>query len=344
MNSDRKPEPKGSRHPLDHIADATERRTLARLLTDRRDAVLAHGRDELARRGGPDGEPRPTDLLPHALAAFVDLIANGRLEGVDAVFAHAVENADPSRSLFDAANAVRHALGAVARAALTPALAEAGASPDGYPRIALLMAAREAGGARLHAELTRTVLREMAAEREQQMRFYREVVRAATNDSLRLTEPREMPEPHGEERRLVDPLDASRLRHQALHLAESTGMPLPRAEDFALAVGEAASNVLKHAVNGRAHAWRTEESVFVFLSDAGQGITMDVLPKALSPGWSSIPSLGMGFTLMMEMADILWLSTSMTGTQVCIQQNIVPPEPPVLESLLMDGMPLAAMG
>lgn len=336
MNADLTPRTADSRHPLEHIADARTRLSVARLLAAHCDGILTEGRTELARRESLPARPCPPDLLPAVLAAFVDLLQAGTLDGLDAVFARAVESSDPALTLFDAAACVRHALGAVAEAAFPAVLA---ASPEGEERergLALLLAATNEGGARLYNALARTVLREITAERERQMQFYQEIVRLATNNRLRLAQPHEVPAPHGQPIVVRTPLDASRLRHAALQEAAKTGMASARAEDFALAVGEAASNVLKHATGGTAHAWATKDAVFAFLADTGHGITLDMLPKALSPGWSSIPSLGMGFTLMLEMADVLWLSTNANGTLLCIQQNVAPREDPSLHGLALE--------
>jgi anti-sigma regulatory factor (Ser/Thr protein kinase) len=180
---------------------------------------------------------------------------------------------------------------------------------------------------------------QVRTERERQMRFYGEVVRLTTNNCLRLVSSAEMPFPDGELLPVRRPVDACRLRRKAAALAAEAGLPADRADDFALAVGEATSNVLKHAGGGTARMWFAGDAVFALITDAGRGITMEMLPKALSPGWSSLPSLGMGFTLMMEMADALWLSTDARGTAICIQKCVRPPQAEPLVCLMMDEVP-----
>jgi hypothetical protein len=76
--------------------------------------------------------------------------------------------------------------------------------------------------------------------------------------------------------------------------------------------------------------------VYVFVADTGRGITLENLPKALTPGWSSEPSLGMGFTLMLEMSDAIWLSTGAFGTTLCVEKSVSPRPDPLLETLLQD--------
>jgi len=340
MNADFTPAPPGSRHPLDDIADAPARDALARLLSSRSDAVLSNGRGKLARREEFPGSPCPRELLPAVLSAVVEFLHAGTLDGVESAFLRAVEQADAALTPFDAADRVRHALGAMTLAAF-PAVLDAWDRPEERDgALALLLATSNIGSARLHAALTRAVLKEVTAERERQMQFYREIVRLATNDSLRLVEPHEMPSPGGDACPIDSAKDASRLRREARALAEETGMARDRAEDFGLAVGEAVANVLKHADNGVVHLWYSTEAAYAFVADKGRGITMDVLPKALSPGWSSQPSLGMGFTLIMEMADVLWLSTGSSGTLLCIEQSLQPPTDPLLHTLMLDDIPM----
>jgi hypothetical protein len=75
--------------------------------------------------------------------------------------------------------------------------------------------------------------------------------------------------------------------------------------------------------------------VFVKVRDFGGGIDISDLPRAtLAPGWSSEVSLGMGFTLMLEMADVLWLATSGEGTTICIEKSVSPSPDPAMEFVL----------
>jgi anti-sigma regulatory factor (Ser/Thr protein kinase) len=337
MNADFSPATPGPLHPLEYIADAPQRNALARLLASRRDNILAAGLGEYARREAPSGRPLPAELYGAVFDALLDLLHAGTLDTVDTLFVRAVEQSDPVTSLFDVAASLRLILSTTTIAAVPAVLEGSDGAGAGRDVAALLLSAMDLKASRLHATLTRTVLREITAERERQMQFYQEVARMATNGCLRLVEPQEMPTPQGDPLPIREPVDASRIRRRALRVAESAGMPSSRAEDFSVAVGEAMSNVLKHATSGQAHVWSTGDAAFVFVMDTGQGMTMEILPKALSPGWSSQPSLGMGFTVMMEMADALWLSTGESGTILCIEQGLTPPTGPLLQTLMLDA-------
>lgn len=140
-------------------------------------------------------------------------------------------------------------------------------------------------------------------------------------DCLKLVCAEDVPAPEGRQVHLREPIDGARLRRAVALAAQEIGLGQSGMEDLSLAVGEAASNVLKHAGEGCAHVWCKGHTVYVRITDQGGGIAADDLPKALLPGWSSEVSLGMGFTLMLEMADALWLATGSTGTTICIEKT-----------------------
>jgi anti-sigma regulatory factor (Ser/Thr protein kinase) len=131
----------------------------------------------------------------------------------------------------------------------------------------------------------------------------------------------DVPAPNGLPLHIREPLDGARVRRAVAFAAKAAGLGPSCTEDLCLAAGEAASNVLKHAGEGCAHIWHDGPTVYVRISDSGNGISAEDIPKALKPGWSSEVSLGMGFTLMMEMADALWLATGATGTTICIEKS-----------------------
>lgn len=139
--------------------------------------------------------------------------------------------------------------------------------------------------------------------------------------SLKLVCAADVPVPEGRPVYIREPLDGARLRRAVGVAARNIGLGQASTEDLSLAVGEAASNVLKHAGEGCAHVWCKGCTVYVRIADQGDGIAEEVLPHALMPGWSSETSLGMGFTLMLEMADALWLATGSTGTTICIEKS-----------------------
>lgn len=107
---------------------------------------------------------------------------------------------------------------------------------------------------------------------------------------------------------------------------EAAGMSLERARDLELCAAEAATNALKHGAGGRATVAARGESVRVRVADSGGGIDPQSLPRAtLMPGASTKASAGLGYTLMMEFADRVYLSTGKEGTDLIIEMCVEPP-------------------
>jgi sensor histidine kinase regulating citrate/malate metabolism len=75
----------------------------------------------------------------------------------------------------------------------------------------------------------------------------------------------------------------------------------------------------------------------VRVSDRGPGIRTEQLPATLfESGFSTKVSLGMGFTLMLQLADTIWLATGPEGTILQAELNVQPqvPDQKMLEKLL----------
>ncbi len=198
--------------------------------------------------------------------------------------------------------------------------------------------AGQAAGALATASLYEAVL---DAEREKE-RFCREVVRCVTQGRLELVDADALPTPEAEpllEVALdphVDSFGFQRLRRALMDRALEAGMPPDRADDLMIAAAEAAGNTVKHAVNGRARAWREGERFLVRVSDEGPGIRPENLPATLfKKGFSTRVSLGMGYTLMLSLVDRIWLCTGPGGTVVQLEKSIhAVPEEDETEALL----------
>jgi len=169
-------------------------------------------------------------------------------------------------------------------------------------------------------------------------RLHREVLFAATSGKIRLCQREEIdaewPAP-------LDPIpieterDIPRLREQVRSVAIAAGMAAERAGELELCVSEAATNALMHGGGGAAFLAEREGRVRVRITDRGAGIHPDDLPRAtLMRGWSRGASLGMGFTLISETADRLYLHTDADGTTVILEMAVVPARP------LQEGNPL----
>jgi anti-sigma regulatory factor (Ser/Thr protein kinase)/CheY-like chemotaxis protein len=175
-------------------------------------------------------------------------------------------------------------------------------------------------------ELEATRERLLLAEAEKK-HFCREVLRCVTQDKLHLVDPFEVPVegrqvgfyPLGREGGYSD------LRVRLRDVALGGGMDETAAADLVLASGEAAANAIKHAGGGECAVRETSERIIIRVTDRGPGIRAENIPSSLLlPGFSSTVSLGMGYTLMLKLADRIWLATGPDGTIVQIEKWIRP--------------------
>jgi anti-sigma regulatory factor (Ser/Thr protein kinase) len=101
----------------------------------------------------------------------------------------------------------------------------------------------------------------------------------------------------------------------------------PELDDLVLAFSEAATNMLKHAGGGAYRVALDARRVQIVLSDHGPGIDFRDLPKAtLAPGFSTQQTLGVGFSIMMELTDRLLLSSGSDGTTLVLEKDRRPAE------------------
>lgn len=90
-----------------------------------------------------------------------------------------------------------------------------------------------------------------------------------------------------------------------------------------VAFSEGATNMLKHAGGGTYKVAKTKKKVQLILSDKGPGIDFRQLPKAaLVSGFSTTQTLGLGFTLMMELTDRIYLCVSPNGTTLVMEKGL----------------------
>lgn len=176
----------------------------------------------------------------------------------------------------------------------------------------------------------------MDAEVEKR-RFARDVLCAVTQNRFLLVDRSEIPTPG----RLVldlptrDGPEYRQARRAIQDLTEGIGMPDDRSANLVLAAGEAIGNALKHAVNGSCQVYTTDDQIAIRVSDEGTGMRWEDLPSTvLTAGYSTKVSLGVGYTLILQLADCVWLATGPSGTVVQLQASILPkPEPSTAEYL-----------
>lgn len=158
--------------------------------------------------------------------------------------------------------------------------------------------------------------------------IHREVLYSVTGGKVRLCEAQEIA---GEWPPALDPLpirremDVRNVREAAREAALRAGMVPDRVADFALCVSEAVTNALLHGSGGVAAIGVRDGRLRVRVQDYGDGIAPENLSRAtLLKGWSSRASMGLGFTVINETADRVYLHTGPAGTTVIVEMAVEP--------------------
>ncbi|MBI3925290.1 MAG: response regulator [Armatimonadetes bacterium] len=191
--------------------------------------------------------------------------------------------------------------------------------------------------ARLEKELALTRLRQ--EEQQRRSLLYREVLYAVTGGKLCMVSPEEMKEKierldvrHRLE--LSGPEGVSQARHLALEFCLEQAMSQERADDLVVCVSEAATNIIKHSGHGRVELALRGSQVAALFLDEGPGFKIDQLARCtLMRGYSTTTSMGMGFSMMLEFLDEIYLQTDRSGTRLLLLQGIQAVEPS-LEAIL----------
>lgn len=156
-------------------------------------------------------------------------------------------------------------------------------------------------------------------------RFYREVIRSVTLGKLELVDRAEMPMIGTLARELPvrNGPEYAAARTAIREVTRAAGMTDERADDLILAAGELITNAMKHAVDGCCLIFRSTDAVLIRVVDRGSGIGAHDLPAALLlPGFSTKVSLGMGYKMLLQLCDHVWLSTSPEGTCVQVEKKL----------------------
>ncbi len=166
--------------------------------------------------------------------------------------------------------------------------------------------------------------------------FYRRTILAATEGRLLISEKNEIESFSCSSDFFWDVKtmpDLSTMRNELAALARRAGMEAPRIYRFLGCAVEAAANAVKHARGGRAGVCRRNKCLIFSIADAGPGIGALALPDvALTKGYSTAGTLGMGYKLMIHMADKVYLATGPDGTTVAIEMSIDEPRQAVLSN------------
>ena len=174
----------------------------------------------------------------------------------------------------------------------------------------------------VHTDVT-----EQREAEEKQRRFVREMLFSVTGGRLRLCETSaDLPAPLSPATPEV-PLTAPalrELRQQTEAVCAAFGFDAAQTGDLVTAAGEAAMNAVRHAGGGI--GWICADETFrivqVWVHDKGAGIQYDNLHRAtLEAGYSSVGTLGQGFSLILVCADRVWLLTGPTGTTIVLEKE-----------------------
>ncbi len=158
--------------------------------------------------------------------------------------------------------------------------------------------------------------------------FYREVIRAVTHDRLHLVDGSELPDMGRPvfELPLDNPANYGTIRRELRRIALERGMAAEAGDDLVLAVGEAITNAIKHGQDGHCEITLSPDQLVVRVTDRGPGIHAEDLPASvLRTGFSTKVSLGVGYTLMLQLVDRLWLATGGGGTIVQLEKSLRAP-------------------
>lgn len=211
-----------------------------------------------------------------------------------------------------------------ARVTILPALAEAFASDPAVlaEAVAALMAGEEMAAiwiAQAYETVSEVNLHNAQKERlqaeQEKVTFGREMARLATRERLILCDPADITRRDGiPALPIITPRDVRQARNIARAHAEALNWPDSRIYELQLCVGEAGTNALRHAGTASFQSWSDNDAVTFRIADSGPGIDFNRIPSALTSGYSTGASLGMGFTLMLELADTIRMATNHRGT------------------------------
>lgn len=178
---------------------------------------------------------------------------------------------------------------------------------------------------------------------EAKRKFYRGTIFSITDGKLSLVgydEIERIIDPRSTEIPVQSAADLSKLREAVEAQSKRLGMSEDRMQSLVIAVGEAAANAVKHAGGGVARVGGREGSVQVSIRDHGPGMDALILPRAtLMKGFSTKPSLGLGYLLILESVDSIHLATESGGTWILMEKVIKEPTTDVTIDMLLSRMP-----
>lgn len=162
---------------------------------------------------------------------------------------------------------------------------------------------------------------------EHKRKFYRETILSVTEGKLNVCETTSVKPYLSNTQIKIDANKASEVgqaRKEVELFCISQGLSGDKLSDFMVGVGEAITNALKHGHRGCVYAGKTGDEVWVGVKDHGPGIESLILPRAvLRRGFSTKPSLGLGYSIMLDVADRILLNTGAHGTTIILIKSLI---------------------
>ena len=163
-------------------------------------------------------------------------------------------------------------------------------------------------------------------EEKSRRHFYRDALQAVTQGKLILCEHDELNdawEQCGSELKsmtLHDFSDVPQSRHFTEDCLKECGLAEERVFDMVTCVSEAVTNAVKYGPPGTLSVRADKQGVRVRIDDVGPGISFTNIPKAvLLSGFSTGVSLGLGYSVMLELCDHVHLATGDKGTSLIME-------------------------
>lgn len=202
-----------------------------------------------------------------------------------------------------------------------------------FPRETISLLISMAG--QLSMTIENQLLAQARLEAEAEKRtFYRDALCAVTRGKLVLCEPEEIAaawEASGlnkGEQQINEVADVPKSRRFIEGALADESLSDEKVADAALCVTEAVGNVVKHAERGTLAVRVADDRVTIRVQDVGPGIDFAHLPNAvLAAGFSTAPSLGMGYSILLEMMDRVFLATDSRGTTILLEIQKVEADP-----------------
>ncbi len=97
---------------------------------------------------------------------------------------------------------------------------------------------------------------------------------------------------------------------------------------FLVSLSEAITNAVKHAGGAELKLFLDGGTIQARVEDSGPGINFKLLPRAaLEAGFSTKQSLGLGFSIMLQECDRVFLSTGSGGTTLMLEKSVASEKP-----------------